>query len=107
MYGLTAQVQTIEVILKRYATHLQACRDRIIADLMKSPRTAVLTGYFQEGKRFRALLSFVAASAIGIDSRRMIPMASPLNCCTERRLFMMILWTRQRRDAAFLHSMYG
>ena len=78
MYGLTAQVQTIEVILKRYATHLQVCRDRIIADLQKSPRTAVLTGYFQEGKRFRALLSFVAASAIGIEPHKMIPMASAL-----------------------------
>jgi octaprenyl-diphosphate synthase len=78
MYGFTAQVQTIDVILKRYATHLQVCRDRIIADLQKSPRTAVLTGYFQEGKRFRALLSFVAASAIGIEPHKMIPMASAL-----------------------------
>ncbi|MDC8450572.1 MAG: polyprenyl synthetase family protein [Nitrospira sp.] len=38
----------------------------------------MLTGYFQEGKRFRALLSFVAASAIGIDPRKMIPMAEAL-----------------------------
>ena len=78
MDGLTAQVQAIEVILKRYTAHLQVCRDRIIADLQKSPRTAVPTGYFQEGKRFRALLSFVAASAIGIEPHKMIPMASGL-----------------------------
>lgn len=78
MYGFTAQVQTIEVILKRYATHLQACRDRIIADLQKSPRNAVLTGYFQEGKWFRALLSVVAASAMGIEPHKMVPMASAL-----------------------------
>ena len=67
MYGFTARLQTIETILKRYATHLQVCRDRIIADLQKSPRTAVRTGYFQQGKRFRTLLTFVAASAIGIE----------------------------------------
>lgn len=57
MYGFTARLQTIETILKRYATHLQVCRDRIIADLQKSPRTAVRTGYFQQGERFLTLLT--------------------------------------------------
>lgn len=78
MNGFTAQLEAIEVILKRYGTHLQVCRDRIIADLQKSSRTAVLAGYFREGKRFRALLTFVAASAIGIEPRKMIPVASAL-----------------------------
>lgn len=78
MNRFTARAQTFEAILKRYATHLQGCRDRIIADLQKSPGTSVLTEYFQEGKRFRALLAFVAASAIGIEPRTMIPVAAAL-----------------------------
>jgi hypothetical protein len=51
----TGQPQTIEAILNRNAPHLQGCRDLIIADLKKTPGTAVLTGYFQGGKMFRAL----------------------------------------------------
>ncbi|OQW35719.1 MAG: hypothetical protein A4E20_09010 [Nitrospira sp. SG-bin2] len=78
MDGLIAQPQTFEVILKRYATHLQGCHDRIIADLQKAPGTAVLTEYFQEGKRFRALLTFVAASATGIEPRNIISVAAAL-----------------------------
>lgn len=78
MNSFRAQPQTVEAILKRYAPHLQGCRAHIIADLQNSPSTAVLAGYFQEGKRFRALLAFVAASAIGIEPSTMIPVASAL-----------------------------
>ena len=69
MNTFTVQPQTFEAILNRYAPHLESCRDLIIADLQKTPSTAVLAGYFQGGKRFRALLAFVAASAIGITVR--------------------------------------
>jgi len=109
MYGFTAQVQTIDVILKRYATHLQVCRDRIIADLQKSPRTAVLTGYFQEGKRFRALLSFVAASAIGIEPHKMIPMASALELLHGASLIHddIVDEAAERRSLTALHVRIG
>lgn len=72
------QSQTVEQILRCYATPLQSCRAWIIEDLQKTPETAVLTEYFQEGKGFRALLAFVAASAIGIEPSTMIPVASAL-----------------------------
>ena len=75
MNGFTVQPQTFEAILKHYAPHLQDCRDCIIADLKKTPGTAGLAGYFQGGKMFRALLAFVAASAIGIKPSKMIPVA--------------------------------
>jgi geranylgeranyl pyrophosphate synthase len=75
MNGFTVQPQTFEAILKHYAPHLQGFRDCIIADLKKTPGTAVLAGYFQGGKRFRALLAFIAASAIGIEPNKMIPVA--------------------------------
>ncbi|MFO0778053.1 MAG: polyprenyl synthetase family protein [Nitrospira sp.] len=78
MNTFTAQPQTFETIQKRYALHLRDCRDHIIEDLRQSPGTAVLTGYFQEGKRIRALLTFAAASAIGIEPRTIIPVASAL-----------------------------
>ncbi len=78
MYTLAIQPQTLEAILNRYAPDLEACRDLIIADLKKTPSTAVLAGYFQEGKMFRALLAFVAASAIGIEPQKMIAVASAL-----------------------------
>jgi len=73
-----AQPQTVEHILKRYAMPLQISRDRIIADLRNAPATAVLTEYFQAGKRFRALLAFVGASAIGIEPSTIIPVAAAL-----------------------------
>ena len=59
MNGFTVQPQTFEAILKHYAPHLQGCRDCIIADLKKTPGTAVLAGYFQGGKMFRALLALL------------------------------------------------
>jgi geranylgeranyl pyrophosphate synthase len=76
--ALTGQPQALKAILNRYATHLEGCRDLIIADIKKTPGTAVLAGYFQGGKMFRALLAFVAASAIGIEPSKMIPVASAL-----------------------------
>ena len=78
MNTFTVQPETFEAILNRYAPHLESCRDRIIADLKKTPGTAVLAGYFQGGKMFRALLAFVASSAIGIEPRKMITVASAL-----------------------------
>src|SRR6185295_9053221 len=78
MKTFTVQPETFEAILNRYGPHLESCRDCIIADLQKDPGTAVLAGYFQGGKMFRALLAFVAASAIGIEPHKMIPVASAL-----------------------------
>lgn len=78
MDGLAAQSQTFETILERYSTHLQGCSDCILGDLQKSPRAAVLGAYFQEGKRFRALLAFVAGSAIGNEPHKMISVAAAL-----------------------------
>jgi geranylgeranyl pyrophosphate synthase len=78
MNTFTVQPETFEAILNRYTPHLESCRDRIIADLKKTPGTAVLAGYFQGGKMFRALLAFVASSAIGIEPRKMITVASAL-----------------------------
>ena len=78
MNPFTVQPQTFEAILNRYAPHLQGCRDLITADLEQTPGTAVLVGYFQGGKMFRALLTFVAASAIGIEPHKMITVASAL-----------------------------
>lgn len=78
MQAFTVQPQSFETILNGYEPQLQSCRDRIIADLKKSPGTAVLAGYFQGGKMFRALLAFVASSAIGIEPSKMIPVASAL-----------------------------
>ena len=73
-----AQPHTAKQILQRHATLLQNCRDRIITDLENAPGTAALTRYFQEGKQFRALLAFVAASAIGIEPPTIIPVAAAL-----------------------------
>ena len=73
-----AQPHTAKQILQRHATLLQNCRDRIITDLENAPGTTALTRYFQEGKQFRALLAFVAASAIGIEPRTIIPVAAAL-----------------------------
>ena len=79
MNTFTVQPETFEAILNRYAPHLESCRDRIIADLKKTSGTAVLAGYFQGGKMFRALLAFVTGSAMGIEPRKMIPVASALH----------------------------
>jgi len=78
MTTFTVQPETFEAILNRYAPHLEACRDLIIADLKKTPGTSVLAEYLQGGKMFRALLAFVAASAIGIEPRKIITVASAL-----------------------------
>jgi hypothetical protein len=42
MSSVTVLPQTLEAILNRYAPQLEACRDLIIADLQKTPGTAVL-----------------------------------------------------------------
>jgi geranylgeranyl pyrophosphate synthase len=78
MIPFTVQPQPLDAIMNRYAPHLEGCRDRILADLQKTPGTAVLAEYFQGGKMFRALLTFVAASAIGIEPNKMITVASAL-----------------------------
>jgi geranylgeranyl pyrophosphate synthase len=72
------QPKTFEAILNRYSPQLQSCRDLIIADLTKTPGTAVLAAYFQGGRMFRALLAFATASAIGIESSKMITAAAAL-----------------------------
>lgn len=78
MSSSTVLPQSIEAIMNQYAPHLESCRDHIIADLQKTHGTAVLAGYFRGGRMFRALLAFVAASALGIEPRKMIPVASAL-----------------------------
>lgn len=78
MNTFTGQPLSLEAILNRYDPYLQDCRDRMIADLKKTPGTAGLAEYFQGGKMFRALLVFVTASAIGIEPSKMIPLASAL-----------------------------
>lgn len=104
-----AQPQTLEQILKRYATLLQGCRDRIIADLQNAPGTAVLTDYFQEGKRFRALLAFVAASAIGIEPRTIIPVAAALELLHGASLIHddIVDEATERRTLSALHVQIG
>jgi geranylgeranyl pyrophosphate synthase len=78
MSSVTVLPQTIEAIMNRFAPHLEGCRDRILTEVKQTPGTAVLAEYFQGGKMFRALLAFVAASAIGIEPRKMITVASAL-----------------------------
>lgn len=104
-----AQPQTIEQILKRYATLLQGCRDRIIADLQNAPGTALLTDYFQAGKRFRALLAFVAASAIGIEPRTIIPVAAALELMHGASLIHddIVDEAAERRTLSALHVQIG
>lgn len=104
-----AQPQTVEQILKRYATLLQSCCERIIADLEKAPGTAVLTDYFQEGKRFRALLAFVAASAIGMEPRTIIPVAAALELLHGASLIHddIVDDAAERRTLSALHVQIG
>jgi len=109
MNTFTVQPQTFEAILNRYAPHLKSCRDLIIADLQKTPGTAVLAGYFQGGKMFRALLAFVAASALGIEPRKMIPVASALELLHGASLIHddMVDQTAERRSRPALHVQIG
>jgi geranylgeranyl pyrophosphate synthase len=109
MNGFTARPQTFEAILNRYAPHLQGCRDLIITDLKKTPGTAVLAGYFQGGKRFRALLAFVAASVIGIEPSKMIPVASALELLHGASLFHddIVDDAAERRSLPALHVRIG
>ncbi len=109
MNTFTVQPQTFEAILNRYAPHLESCRDLIIADLQKTPSTAVLAGYFQGGKRFRALLAFVAASAIGIEPSKMIPVASALELLHGASLFHddIVDEAVERRSLPALHVRIG
>jgi geranylgeranyl pyrophosphate synthase len=107
--GSIAQSQTVEQILTRYATPLQHCQDRIIADLQTAPEAAVLTDYFQKGKRFRALLAFVAASAMGIEPRTIIPVAAALELLHGASLIHddIIDEAGERRSLSALHVRIG
>ncbi len=104
-----AQTQTVEQILKSYATVLQQCQNRIIADLENAPGSAVLTDYFQEGKRFRALLAFVAASALGIEPRTIIPVAASLELLHGASLIHddIVDDAAERRTLSALHVQIG
>jgi geranylgeranyl diphosphate synthase type II len=109
MNTFTVQPQTFEAILNRYAPHLEACRDLITADLQKTPGTAVLAEYLQGGKMFRALLAFVAASAIGIEPRKMIPVASALELLHGASLIHddIVDEATERRSRPALHVQLG
>jgi geranylgeranyl pyrophosphate synthase len=109
MNTFTGQPLTIEGILNRYEPHLQGCRDLIIADLKKTPGTAVLIGYFQGGKMFRALLTFVAASAIGIEPSKMINVASALELLHGASLIHddIVDEAAERRSRPALHVQMG
>jgi len=109
MNTFTCQPLTIEAILSRYKPHLQGCYDRIVADLKKSPGTAVLAGYFQGGKMFRALLTLVAASAIGIEPSKMIPVASALELLHGASLIHddIVDEAAERRSRPALHVQMG
>lgn len=104
-----AQPQTIEQILTRYATPLQHCHDHIIADLQNAPLATVLTEYLRGGKRFRALLAFVAASAIGIEPRTIIPAAAALELLHGASLIHddIVDEASERRTLAALHVQIG
>jgi geranylgeranyl pyrophosphate synthase len=103
------QPLTFEAILNRYAPHLEACRDLIIADLQKTPGTAVLAEYLQGGKMFRALLAFVAASALGIEPRKMITVASALELLHGASLIHddIVDEATERRSRPALHVQLG
>lgn len=109
MNTFTVQPETFEAILNRYAPHLESCRDRIIADLKKTSGTAVLAGYFQGGKMFRALLAFVTGSAMGIEPRKMIPVASALELLHGASLIHddIVDEAAERRSRPALHVQMG
>jgi geranylgeranyl pyrophosphate synthase len=109
MNTFTGQPLTIEAILNRYEPHLHSCHDLIIADLKKTPGTPVLAGYFQEGKMFRALLAYVAASAIGIEPSKMITVASALELLHGASLIHddIVDEAAERRSRPALHVQIG
>jgi geranylgeranyl pyrophosphate synthase len=109
MSSVTILPQTIEAIMNHYAPHLAGCRDRILTDVKQTPGTAVLAEYFQGGKMFRALLAFVAASALGIEPRKMIPVASALELLHGASLIHddMVDESAERRGRPALHVQMG
>jgi geranylgeranyl pyrophosphate synthase len=109
MSAFTVQPQTFNAILNRYALQLEGCRDRILADLKQDPGTAVLAGFFQGGKMFRALLAFVASSAIGIEPRKMITVASALELLHGASLIHddIVDEAAERRGRPALHMQMG
>ena len=109
MNTFTVQPETFGAILNRYAPHLEACRDLSIADLQKTPGTAVLAEYLQGGKMFRALLAFVATSAIGIEPRKMITVASALELLHGASLIHddIVDEATERRSRPALHVQLG
>ena len=109
MNTFTGQPLTVKAILNRYEPHLRGCRDLIIADLNKTPGTAVLIGYFKGRKMFRALLTFVAASAFGIEPSKMIPVASALEILHGASLIHddIVDEAAERRSRPALHVQMG
>ena len=109
MSSVTVLPQTIEAIMNRYAPHLECCRNRILTDVKQTPGTAVLAEYFQGGKMFRALLAFVAASALGIEPRKMIPVASALELLHGASLIHadLVDEAAERRGCPALHVQMG
>ena len=109
MNPFTVQPQTFEAIMHRYAPHLEACRDLILADLKKTPGTTVLAGHFQGGKMFRALLAFAASSAIGIEPRKIIHVASALELLHGASLIHddIVDEAAERRSRPALHVQMG
>jgi geranylgeranyl pyrophosphate synthase len=69
----------------------------------------VLAGYFQGGKMFRALLAFVAASALGIEPSKMIPVASALELLHGASLIHddIVDEAAERRSRPALHVQIG
>jgi geranylgeranyl pyrophosphate synthase len=109
MSSVAVLPQTIEAIMNRYAPYLEGCRDRILTDVKQTRGTAVLAEYFQGGKMFRALLALVAASALGIEPRRVIPVASALELLHGASLIHddMVDDAAERRGRPALHVQMG
>ncbi len=78
MHTTAVRSETFEEIFNRYEPSLQACRDRVVTGLKATPATAVLARYFEHGKMLRALLVFIAASAIGSAPRKMMMVAAAI-----------------------------
>lgn len=70
---------------------------------------AVLVGYFQGGKLFQALLAFVAASGIGIEPSKMIPVAAALELLHGASLIHddIVDEAAERRSRPALHVQIG
>lgn len=96
-------------VLNRYLPSLQACRDLIVTDLKRNPRTAVLAEYFQGGKMFRALLAFMAADAVGSELAMMVPVASALELLHGASLIHddIVDGAKERRGHSALHLQVG